>query len=277
MFRKYGLIGILLILFVELNFIFKIEPFASWYFPIIWFGYILVVDAIVYKLRKESLISNRIHQFLGMIIISAFFWWAFEFANITISNWTYSGLEGIGSIQARTFFGFLSFSTVLPALFETVELLRSLKLFEHKGLHREFRITKRIIHLFWALGIISFIAPIVFPKFAFPLVWLSFFFILDPINYLHKQPSIIGFLNKGKWSIPLSLASSGIILGFFWEFWNYWAIPKWTYHVPYVGFLKIFEMPVLGYLGYIPFTFELYAMYFFVRSLFIHKEHLLCE
>jgi hypothetical protein len=70
---------------------------------------------------------------------------------------------------------------------------------------------------------------------------------------------------------------AGIIIGFFWEFWNFWAIPKWIYHIPFVGFYKIFEMPVLGFLGYFPFAFELYAMYFFVRSLFIHKEVLLVK
>ena len=64
MFKKYGLIGILLIIFVEANFFFKIQPFASWYFPIIWVGYILVIDALIYKLKGSSLISNRIGQFL---------------------------------------------------------------------------------------------------------------------------------------------------------------------------------------------------------------------
>ena len=113
------------------------------------------------------------------------------------------------------------------------------------------------------------------PKYAFPLVWLAFFFILDPINYLHKQPSVIKHLKDRKLTIPLSLLLAGIIMGFFWEFWNYWAIPKWTYNVPFVGFFKIFEMPLLGYLGYFPFAFELYAMYFFVESLFIKKEKLL--
>ena len=126
-----------------------------------------------------------------------------------------------------------------------------------------------------ALGIICFVLPIFFPKFAFPLIWLSFFFFLDPINYLNKQPSIIKHLKDKKLAIPLSLLLAGIILGFFWEFWNYWAIPKWSYDIPFVGFFKIFEMPILGYLGYFPFAFELYAMYWFVRSLFIKKENFL--
>ena len=33
------------------------------------------------------------------------------------------------------------------------------------------------------------------------------------------------------------------------------------YKSPFVGFLKVFEMPILGYGGYIPFSFELFAVY----------------
>lgn len=275
MFKKYGFLGILLIIFVEINFFFKIQPFANWYFPIIWLGYILTIDALVYKLRKKSLISNRFQQFLGMIVISALIWWIFEFINIPLQNWSYFGVEGFGVL--KNIFGTISFATVLPAFFETVELIRSIHLFDKKRLQKKHKITKRFLHSMMLLGVICFLAPIILPKFAFPLVWLSFFFILDPINYLHKQPSVIQHLKDRKLVIPLSLLLAGIIMGFLWEFWNFWAIPKWSYNVPFVGFFKIFEMPILGYLGYFPFAFELYAMYWFVRSLFIKKEPLLAE
>lgn len=278
MFKWYGFVGILIIVFSEFNFFFKIEPFASWYFPIIWFGYILAVDAIVFKLRGKSLISNNFGLFLGIAVISALFWWAFEFVNFSIQNWDYSGLEGVaksGGAVAKSFFGTLSFATVLPAFFETYELIRTLHFFDKFKLKKSHNISHKFIFWMIFLGIICFFAPLVFPEFTFPLVWASFFLILDPINYLHGFPSIIRHLKDRRLVIPLSLLVAGIIMGFFWEFWNYWAIPKWTYNVPYVGFLKVFEMPILGYLGYFPFAFELYAMYYFVKSLFIKNERLL--
>jgi len=275
MFRKYGLIGITLIVLVQLNFFFQIQPFANWYFPIIWFGYILTIDALVYKLRKHSLISNRFSTFLGMIVISMLFWWIFEFINLSVQNWSYFGLDELG--RYRNLFGALSFATVLPAFFETVELLRAIHLFDTKKLRRSYKITPTFLHVMMFLGVLCFLTPLFFPRFTFPLVWLSFFFLLDPINYLHKQPSIIGHLQDRKLAIPLTLLVAGIIMGFLWEFWNYWAVPKWTYAVPFVGFFKVFEMPILGYLGYFPFAFELYAMYWFVRSLFMHKEYLLVK
>ncbi|MBS3065082.1 MAG: hypothetical protein J4451_01120 [DPANN group archaeon] len=284
MFKWYGLIGILMVGFAEANFFFKIQPLANWYFPIIWFGYILVLDAVIYKLKGNSLISNRFEQFLGMVILSALFWWIFEFINIPVHNWSYSNVDfletGVKAAVSnagnlKNIFGTIAFSTVLPAFFETAELIRSLHIFDKFKLPKKYKISKKLLISMVIFGIICFVAPIFLPTFAFPLVWMSFFFILDPINYLHKQPSIIKHLEDRNLVIPLSLLLAGIVMGFFWEFWNYWAITKWTYSLPFVNFFKIFEMPILGYLGYFPFAFELYAMYWFVRSLFIKKEKLL--
>jgi hypothetical protein len=278
MFKWYGIAGIAIIFLSELNFIFKIEPFASWYFPIIWLGYILTIDAIVYKLRKNSLISNRPWQAIGMFVISALFWWIFEFANLGLNNWTYSGLENLArSSILLNLFSTLSFSTVLPALFETFELIRTVHLFENAKLKKRHKISKKTIYMMWLLGFLCFVLSIFLPQFAFPLIWLSFFFILDPINYLHKQPSIIKHYEDRKFVIPIALMLAGLIMGFFWEFWNYWAVPKWTYDVAYLGAIKLFEMPILGYICYMPFALELYSMYFFIRSLFLHKEHLLVK
>ncbi len=278
MFKWYGFLGIILIILIEINFGLKIEPFAHWYFPLVWLGYILVIDSLVFKLRKNSLISNRIWQLLGMFVISALFWYVFEFFNSILGNWSYTGVSNVFSNSlTRDLFALISFSTVLPALFETTELIRSLHLFDKKTLKKKHNITKAFLITMISIGIACFFLPLLFPKFTFPLIWGSFFFILDPINYLHKQPSIIKHLKDRKLVIPLSLLLAGIIIGLFWEFWNYWAVIKWIYTIPYVGFFKIFEMPILGYLGYFPFALELYSMYWFVRSLFIHKEYLLAE
>jgi len=275
MFRWYGLLGALMIAFAELNFIFKIEPFASWYFPIIWFGYIFLIDSLVYKLRKHSLMHNDRMQFIFLMILSAAIWWIYEMLNIYARNWDYSGSFGIllpaFVIIKRT----IAFSTVLPAFFETFELFKTLNLFSHAHLKRKHEITKLFLFVMVGFGVFSLAAQLIAPKIFYPLIWFAFFFILDPINYLHKQPSIIRHLEDKLLQIPAIILLSGITLGVLWEFWNYWAMVKWTYVIPYVGFLKIFEMPILGYLGYFPFALSLYAMYYFVYSLFKHKGHLL--
>src|SRR3989344_5730984 len=173
MFKRYCILGIVLILFTEVNFFLKIQPFANFYFPIVWIGYILLVDAVVYKIKGNSLITNRTYQFLGIILISALFWWIFEFANLSVNNWSYEGL--IESSTLRSLFGTISFATVLPALFETVELIRTIHLFDKIRLKKNHKITKHFLHAMVGIGVLCFILPFAIPNFAFPLVWLSFF------------------------------------------------------------------------------------------------------
>lgn len=259
-----------MILFAEINFIFKIQPLANWYFPIIWFGYIFVMDALNYRFRKKSMLMNNRKLFFTLLIASAAIWWIFEFINLYVGNWNYNGIYGIAAL-GNVFKKTICFATVIPAIFETTDLLLALHLFNHTKLKKKHNVTKPFIYTLMFLGILCILLPLVLPKFTFPLIWLGFFFLLDPWNYMHKYPSIIKHLEDKKLTIPLTLFVGGTICGFFWEFWNYWAVTKWTYNVPYVGFLKIFEMPLLGYLGYGPFALELYAMWHFIKGL-LHIE-----
>ncbi|HEU4437056.1 MAG TPA: hypothetical protein VFR89_06290 [candidate division Zixibacteria bacterium] len=69
----------------------------------------------------------------------------------------------------------------------------------------------------------------------------------------------------------MTLMLSGLICGFLWEFWNFWAAAKWIYSVPILGHIKLFEMPVVGYLGFMAFGLEVFVMWQFVRGMFITK------
>jgi hypothetical protein len=60
---------------------------------------------------------------------------------------------------------------------------------------------------------------------------------------------------------------SGVLCGVLWEFWNYWSGAKWHYTVPIMENLKIFEMPVPGYLGFPTFALECFTMYVFLRAI----------
>jgi len=273
MFKKYGILGIMMIIFVEINFFFQIQPFANWYFPIIWYGYILLIDALVYRTKGSSFISSRPKAFLTLILLSAAFWWFFElFNSMTIRNWSYVGTAGFGHPALKYLFGALSFSTVLPAVFETAELIKSMHIFSRTKLDKERKITKSLLHGSIIIGLFFLVLFMALPMIFFPLIWVAFFLIMDPINYMHGQPSIVRHLKDRRLLIPLSLVIAGLVCGVLWEFWNYWAIPKWTYDIPVVGFLKVFEMPILGYIGYLPFALELYAMYYFIMGLVRHGK-----
>jgi hypothetical protein len=277
MFRYYGILGIIMVLFSEINFYFKIEPFASWYFPIIWFGYIFLIDSIIYKLRGDSLIMNKKYHFFTLLILSALIWWLFELLNFKVGNWNYSGILPQNWI-VRKLYATIAFSTVLPAVIETYELIRTFNLFSKIKLIKHHKITHKFLYFMTYFGFFTLILSVLFPRYFYPFVWLSFYFILDPINYLHKQPSILRYWKSGNIRKPLALFVSGTICGLLWEFWNYYSVTKWYYNIPFVGFFKIFEMPILGYLGYGPFAFELFAMYYFVRSLHLpRRNHSLIE
>ena len=57
--------------------------------------------------------------------------------------------------------------------------------------------------------------------------------------------------------------------GVLWEFWNYWAETKWLYTVPLPEWLRIqlFEMPVIGFLGFPPFAVEYFVLTELVSAL----------
>ena len=96
-------------------------------------------------------------------------------------------------------------------------------------------------------------------------VWLGFIFLLDPINARLGADSLL----HGPRGRTANLALSGVLCGALWEFWNYWAGAKWHYAVPILPNLRVFEMPILGYLGFPPFALECFTMYIFLRTLVV--------
>src|SRR3989344_4904602 len=173
MFKYYGIAGILLILLVELNFIFEIQPFADWYYPIIWFGYILVIDAIIFKLKKKSLISSRFPQFLGLLILSIVFRYVLQIFTGYLNNWTYTDTILVQPSTISFIGELLHKSITLPALFETIELFVTLHIFDKEKLYRKYKITKKILYGMISLGVICSILPFIAPILAFPLMWIS--------------------------------------------------------------------------------------------------------
>ena len=114
-------------------------------------------------------------------------------------------------------------------------------------------------------GILCLGLPLFLPRhsasYLFALVWLGFYLALDPLNYRLGLPSLLGDFSYGRWSRFYSLLVSGWVCGWLWEFWNYWAAAKWHYIFPILQHYKIFEMPMPGYLGFIPFALECFVMY----------------
>jgi hypothetical protein len=245
---------------------------GGWFTPIVWTGHILFIDAIVHKLKGRSLLVNERTELLIIVLISIGGWWLFEFYNAPRfwrSDlelwWHYQNLEPNPYLRRAGYDW--AFATIFPAMFLTAQLFAA-SVFAKQKEFRAIRLSRLTLYAMIVLGAAGALLPLMIISSWFaPLVWLSFIFFLDPINYLRGWPSIVGDLSNGNWRRLLSLLASGLVCGVLWEFWNYWAITKWTYTVPYFGNVKVFEMPVLGYLGFPPFAVECWVMYIFFRSM----------
>jgi hypothetical protein len=117
--------------------------------------------------------------------------------------------------------------------------------------------------------LVPFIVPASAAVYLAAPVWLGFILLLDPLNARLGGESLTGDLRAARWDRLINLAVSSLVCGVLWEFWNYWARAKWHYTVPIMANLKIFEMPVPGYLGFPAFGLECFTMYVFVRAIFV--------
>ncbi len=271
-FPIYGYLGLAIMIAAEVLLFSGNQFVGHWMTPIVWTGYILFVDGLLYKLIGRSLLTTDRLEFLLIAIISIGGWWLCEFYNAPRfwkSDyeiwWHYHNLEP--NLMLRRAGYDWAFATIFPLLFLTAEVFR-LTLFKRAGAGFRLKISRAAMVILIVIGTVWVTVPLLFPSAWYaPIIWLAFVFLLDPINAMRGYPSITGDLAHGDWRRLWSLLASGLVCGFLWEYFNYWAISKWTYTVPYLGHLKLFEMPVLGFLGFPPFAVECWAIYIFVRSL----------
>jgi hypothetical protein len=267
--KWHGLFGLAIIGISEIL-LFSGVPFVQTYFtPLVWSGYILFIDSLIYRRKRSSLILSRPGELAILLLLSIGFWLIFEFYNLYLKNWHYAGLPE--NIYLR-FLGYAwAYATIWPAILGTAEAL--------EGWERISRQRIRPLRIYWghlvfslASGAFCLTIPLVTsPAVAHYLaapVWLGFIFLLDPLNYWMGRDSLFQGLERGDPRRVYALLLSGMICGFLWEFWNYWAGARWHYIVPIWGHIKIFEMPVLGYLGFPPFALECFTMYAFVKNIF---------
>jgi len=241
-----------------------VEPFISWYYQWAWWSYILVVDGLNRRLGGHSLLRDEPRRFLWLAVLSVALWTFFEALNFRLGNWYYVMDHPVRA--ARWAGGVVAFATVLPALFETEALLR------HLGVLRRVPVAplrwgraKTIGSL--AVGALCFTLPLAWPELFFPLTWGSFIFLLEPWNRRHAATSRLRELEQGEAGPTLRWLLAGLVCGALWETWNYWARVKWIYTVPGFESLKVFEMPLAGFLGFPPFALECAAIVGFLESL----------
>jgi hypothetical protein len=258
-------IGLAVMAISEALMLAQIEPFYSWHTPIAWTGFILFADGLVWKRRARSWMNDAPAEFVFLAIVSVPLWIIFELYNkYTLHNWYYLGLPE--SLLIRYIGYAWSFATISPAIFETGDLISSLRVGRHVVYDAAPRPFTRGQWICMVAGAAMLLLPIVYPStyLAAP-VWLGFIILVDPINARAGDESILGDLRNGEHGRFVNLLLSGLVCGLIWECWNYEAGTKWKYNVPILPELKIFEMPILGFAGFPPFAVECFVLYVFVR------------
>ncbi len=265
-FPVHGWIGLsLMLVFWALNW--GLTGMRShWIFLPLWTGYALTMDGLAVAKGRASIVT-RWRTFLLLYLLSIPSWWLFEVVNERVDYWQYQPENYFPPLQYFLWSSYC-FSTVLPAVFTTANFMAGLDWFKHHHVHIKAGKTRRGRRVYFVLGIAMFALTWLWPQYGMAFLWISVFFILDPINYTLGRPSILRQTQTGDWRRVIILFAATLLCGFFWELWNYYAYPRWIYTFPYFDGLKIFEMPLAGYLGYLPFGLELYALV----SLVIGKE-----
>ena len=272
MFKSAGIwIGLAIMVVSEAATLKQVEPFWSWNTPIAWTGFIIFADSVMYRARGWSMMRSTPKEFAALALLSIPLWVLFEGYNLLIKNWYYVGLpENV----ALRYFGYAwSFATIWPAIFEGADLvgvIRNSQPSSGGGKPPAMFSPGEVVSI--AVGAFMLGSPFVSPAVVRPYlaapVWLGFIFVLDPINRHLGGPSLLDDLHAGRHDRLINILASGVLCGFLWEFWNYWSRAKWHYTVPIMENVKIFEMPVPGYLGFPAFALECFTMYIFVQCLY---------
>jgi hypothetical protein len=262
MIRTYGFVGLGIIILAEILLFLDVPPVPMFFTPIVWWGYILFTDSLVFKLRGGSLITSYPKTFLYMIPISIGCWLIFELYNVRLANWEYINMSDSFAIRVVGYI--LSFATITPGIYETAHLIQA-KFFP-EGLHwKKLRFSGTATAILMLTGALFMIVPLLVSKTAssylFGLVWVGVIPLVDPISRKLGAPSLLAELEQGEWATFVSFLLSGVGCGLLWEFWNYWALTKWVYHVPFWNTVKYFEMPLIGFLGFLPFALECFVMF----------------
>jgi len=223
-------------------------------FTPLWLGAILAMNALVWRKLGRSLLTHCSGWFLALFPASAAFWWLFEHLNRFTGNWHYSGIVASGDwdyfLQAT-----LPFCTVLPAVASAWDWLRLFPRLDAQGLPR----IDAQVELAWialALGAGSLALVALQPEALFSMLWLAPLALLAGLQRLLTGESYFAPLARGDWRPLLQPALAALACGLLWELWNWGSLAKWQYSVPYVQRFHVFEMPLLGYAGYLPFGLE---------------------
>src|SRR5438093_13785891 len=175
-FASHGYAGIAIIIAAEVLLFGGNKTVGHWFTPIVWTGYILFIDALVYKLKARSLLVTDRLEFVIIAVVSIAGWWLFEFYNAPRFWkynlelwWHYHDLEPNPYLR-RVGYDW-AFATIFPAMFLTAQLFAA-SVFAKQKQFRAIRFSRFTLYLIIILGAAGALLPLLIISSWFaPLVW----------------------------------------------------------------------------------------------------------
>jgi hypothetical protein len=231
--------------------------------PLAWLGYLFFIEGVLTLQRGGSPVRRRRHHFALLFLASVFIWCIFDWVNFySIRAWRYIGMPPTTTGRVPGYI--IAFGAIVPGMLMSGQVLLNLRIFNWART-RAWRMPAWVPVLSFVVGLAMFVWPLVHHDPITNLtLWTSLVFLLDPINLLLGRPSMLRDWRDGWFGRTLAAFAGGLACGFLWEFWNYWALSKWVYSLPFLGaaeHIRYFEMPVLGLLGFLPFGIECWIIW----------------
>jgi len=240
---------------------YEIPPIPTWFSVLAWYPTLIILDEVVVLLGGESLLA-RPRGLALMLWWSAVIWFLFEAINFRLRDWYYVFLPA-GRLE-RWLGITVSLATVVPAVLLPERLLDRLGVWRDLRL-RDFTLEPQHLEIAGWVGWGLLAAVLAFPRYLYPLTWGAVWLIAEPLLY-RRDPahSLFADMTHGSWGRIARLMAAGLFAGVLWESFNAIARGRWIYTVPFLEHLKIFEMPLVGFLGFPFFALEVWSLYHLV-------------
>jgi hypothetical protein len=239
------------------------QPFYAY----AWWSTIFALDGLSAVRRKSSILTTRRDLLFPLLVWSVTFWFLFELLNLRFQNWYYVGvfrLESGADLVKGSLFGVVAFATVFLGIFEILDALGG-----SETAARPRPIPPWAPRAIQAGGLAMVALAVLFPFYLAPLVWGSVTLLLDPWNYRLGARSLLADVEAGRPATLKRLLLSGLLCGLLWESFNFSSPQKWIYTVRGLEGLKLFEMPLLGFLGFPALALDAFSFFAFA-SYWLH-------
>lgn len=255
--------------------------FLNWaYIPLYW-GFIFLLDGVVYKRTGgKSMFNNAPQELIGIGVASVSGWLIFEYLNFfVLEYWYYPKGDLVPDDEFCTYAIFAS-SALLPLAFQWYSLFNTFPSFVKKY-HHGPKITfgKSLQVILLCLSYLGLFFMSFYPTDLCAVIWLAPLIILTVVLDLLDIWTPFTPIKKGNWTPVMFMALTYLLEGFLLEGQNYCSASHiggalqtdypgyWVYNVPFVNQFHVFEMPVVGFYGYLP--FGIYCLVWWIAFAFL--------